>query len=157
MFPPIIHISRSINTTQIITTADRTYILPGPAKIYINNTTLQSYPSIWGSDSLEFRPSRWLTSDSTLGNPHFITPARGTYLPWSGGPRSCPGQKMSQVEFVAVMLTLFKRCRAAPVVKEGESVEDARRRFVDLMEDSQPRLTLQMNRPQDLALRWLRR
>lgn len=64
---------------------------------------------------------------------------------------------MSQVEFVAVMATLFGKCSAEPMVGEGESVEEGRERLVRAMEDSQPVLTLRMNRPGDVKIRWRRR
>jgi cytochrome P450 len=86
-----------------------------------------------------------------------MTPPRGTYLPWSVGPRICPGQKMSQVEFVSVIVTLFRRCTAEPMLRDGESVQQARQRLLELVQDSQPVLTLQMNRPQDVCLKWAAR
>ena len=61
---------------------------------------------------------------------------------------------MSQVEFVAVVATLFRRCSARPVVREGESTQLARQRLLDLLQDSQPVLTLQMNRPEDNHIHW---
>jgi cytochrome P450 len=78
-------------------------------------------------------------------------------MPWSGGPRVCPGQKMSQVEFVAVIATIFKRYTVAPVLEKGETVEAARERLRGVMLDSQPRLTLQMNKPHEVKLKWSRR
>jgi len=78
-------------------------------------------------------------------------------MPWSVGPRVCPGQKMSQVEFVAVIATLFRRCSALPVVREGESTELARQRLLHLLQDSQPVLTLQINKPEDVHIHWAKR
>ncbi|QVM07287.1 hypothetical protein D8B26_001989 [Coccidioides posadasii str. Silveira] len=61
-----------------------------------------------------FRPSRWINhSDNTI-----FQPPRGSYLPWSAGPRNCPGQKMAQVEFVGVFLTLFRYHRLEAVRHE---------------------------------------
>ncbi|KAJ0322762.1 hypothetical protein COL5a_008588 [Colletotrichum fioriniae] len=97
-------------------------------------------------------------------------PHRGTFLPWSSGPRTCPGQKMAQVEFVTVLATLFHQCTIEPVPEDGDestttqsttttemAAAQARQRLLDLMQDSQPRLTLQMNRPEDVCLRWTKR
>ena len=81
----------------------------------------------------------------------------GTFLPWSSGPRRCPGIKMSQVEFVAVMATIFREYRVSPMVSEGETMEMAKERLEAVMYDSQPRITMQMNRPQDAKLKWARR
>jgi cytochrome P450 len=63
-------------------------------------------------------------------------------MPWSSGPRTCPGQKISQVEFVSVVMTLFRKCSVEPVVEKGQSVEQARERLLGILQDSQPVLTL---------------
>jgi hypothetical protein len=65
--------------------------------------------------------------------------------------------KMAQVEFLAVMLTLFRKARVSPVTGGAETMETARERLKGLMKDSQPRITLQMNRPKDVVLRWVER
>ena len=113
---------------------------------------------IYGPDPEAFRPTRWLpnTSRNTLPGPEdeFFEPPRSSFLPWSAGPRSCPGQKMAEVEFVAVMCRVFGGWRVSPVIFEGETLEGARERLKDVVRDSQPRTTLQMNRPRDLVLRW---
>lgn len=64
---------------------------------------------------------------------------------------------MSQVEFVAVIATLFRRCNAQPVIKKGEDTDGARQRLLGLMQDSQAMLTLQMNRPKDVLIQWTER
>lgn len=145
------------------------FTLRAPCAIYINTVALHTSPSTWGPDALTFNPARWLQPSVSGDNDndseapqqqqqqHLMTPPRGAFLPWSGGPRVCPGQKMSQVEFVTVIATLFRRCAAEPVPREGESMPQARQRLLDLTQDSQPILTLQMNRPQDVRLRWTKR
>ncbi|GKT86482.1 cytochrome P450 [Colletotrichum tofieldiae] len=130
-----------------------------PAVVYINTVALHTSPSTWGPDALDFKPARWLqpASGEADAAPQLMTPPRGAFLPWSGGPRMCPGQKMSQVEFVTVIATLFRKCTAEPVPKKGESMEQARQRLLALTQDSQPIVTLQMKRPKDVHLRWTRR
>lgn len=109
-------------------------------------------PAIWGQDALDFKPTRWL-----LDGGSFYQPPRSTFLPWSGGPRVCPGMKMAQVEFVAVMVTIFRSHKVSAVPRDGETMEMAREKLKGVMADSQPIVTLQMNRPQDVVLRWERR
>lgn len=62
--------------------------------------------------------------------------------------------KMAQVEFVAVMFAVFRRARASPVVRGSETKKMAAERLKTLMQDSQPRITLQMNKPKEVVLRW---
>ena len=152
VYPPVIHISRYIRTDQTIKTSTSTHTIPAPAKVYINVAGLHLNSTIWGPDALKFNPTRWLPSTED-----FFTPAKGTFLPWSGGPRICPGMKMAQVEFVAVIATLFRYCRCEVVLKEGETSEQASLRLEGVMQESQPRLTLQMDNPEDVVLRWTKR
>lgn len=151
------HVGRTTHKTQIIVANNNTYQVQGPCRVSVNSAGLHTSPSVWGHDSLTFKPTRWLTPDSRLGSTKLITPDRGTFIPWSGGPRVCPGQKMSEVEFIAVMVTIFAACDVEPVTQGTETIDQARKRLTQLMQDSQPRLTLQMNRPEGVKLRWLRR
>ena len=143
----------------------------------INLQALHTDPKTWGSDSLTWRPSRWLASaqprktsslppssqDTATGNTAateaLLEPVRGTFAPWSdGSPRVCPGRKIAQVEFVAVMVALFRAHRVRPVLRAGgETTEAARQRLQDILEDSRiTSITLQMRRPRDAALEWVR-
>ncbi|TVY49350.1 putative cytochrome P450, partial [Lachnellula occidentalis] len=99
--------------------------------IQISSPDIHTNPEIWGVDAEEFRPSRWLKDDGKLHEP-----APGEFLPWSFGPRLCPGIKMSQVEFLATMWEIFCGWRIEIVQREGETVEDARKRAGALVEDS---------------------
>jgi hypothetical protein len=77
-------------------------------------------------------------------------------VPWSAGPRVCPGQKMAQVEFTAIFLTLFRRHRIeiVPLVDEEEreeSEEEWKARLDALMKDSISILTLQMKGVYDVG------
>ncbi|KAK0634548.1 cytochrome P450 [Bombardia bombarda] len=124
---PVPHIGRSIPHPTSIEVRGKTHQLPGRSILYINETCMQVLPSIWGADSLEFKPSRWIEPGGELGAEKLVTPERNTFLPWSGGPRVCPGQKMAQVEFVTVMAATFSRCRVEPVAK-GARRQRRRRR-----------------------------
>lgn len=64
---------------------------------------------------------------------------------------------MAQTEFLSVIYTIFSKYRAEPALEEGESLDHGRSRMAAVIEDSQPRLTLQMNRPDDLKLKWVLR
>ncbi|OAP63844.1 hypothetical protein AYL99_03071 [Fonsecaea erecta] len=173
LFPPLTHIAKQTNSSHdvsITTPSGRSYHIPTNTIIYVNTVSLHLDPSTWGDDATTFRPSRWFVSppadvvapsrthpDYTIAQALRTMP-KGTYLPWSSGPRSCPGQKMSQVEFVSVFMTIFAhyRCEAVPVHPD-ETPDHVRHRCEAVMADSQPKLTLQMVRNQDLKLRWMER
>jgi cytochrome P450 len=118
--------------------------------IYISAQSIHSDPKIWGSDVLEFRPSRWIDASGSL-----ITPPKGTFLPWSGGPRICPGMKMSQVEFVATFATIFRSTRCEPLRLGRKEPEELRKELRDCMKDSISKLTLQVKDPKVVKLRWM--
>jgi cytochrome P450 len=153
---------------KVITIPPKTMVIPSYAAVH-------THPRFWGEDAGEWRPGRWIIPGQSTPDPAGDTPAsapdatpfdevtlldprRGTYIPWSEGERSCPGKKFSQVEFVATMAALFRAWRVAPVRRRGESVDEARRRIMDLVEkDSAQVLLLQMLHPERAVVSWKRR
>lgn len=160
LFTPLIHISKQTRAAQTITTSRGTYRFPANTTTYIDTVALHLDPEIWGNlnlaageqeavdDAQHFRPSRWLNPP---GSPqtHF-QPPKGSYIPWSAGPRVCPGQKMAQVEFVAIFLTLLKQHRIEAVPLVGESGVAVEKRLDARMKNSISILTLQMNNVYDV-------
>lgn len=141
---------------------------------------MHKMPRYWGPDSLVWRPSRWIISSSStttrrtgdadvddhqdiksvtspsLDTESILEPQKGTYMPWSDGPRACPGKKFAQVEFVAVLISLLRHHRVRPTVRDGESEEKARRRILDVVNDSAIFFTLQMRRPAEAMVSWVK-
>lgn len=152
-------------TPQSLTVGGKTLVLPPKTMVVPSYASLQTDPKFWGNDSLDWRPSRFIKSPDfamTTTNPlygeEFITPVRGTHLAWSGGARDCVGRKFSQVEFVAVIASLFRDWRVAPVLADGETPETSRKRVLTQIEtDSAPVLLLQMLHPGRSPLVWSRR
>lgn len=154
--------------SQSLALGDKTYILPSSTAININVQALHTDPQTWGSDALDWRPSRWLRASSSTFSSHdnhtlpmaeetFIEPEAGTFIPWADGPRECVGRKFSQVEFVAVLASLFRQYRVRPVVKNGEVEADAKRALVHMVDDSAiSAITLQMLEPRSRSLKWER-
>jgi cytochrome P450 len=170
LFTPVIHVARDTNAPQTIETSHATYHIPAGCFTYIDGVALHLDPDLWRDlnkkspeeapqtgdsrpDEYAFRPSRWVNppgSQSAL-----FQPPRGAYIPWSGGPRVCPGQKMAQVEFTAIFLTLFRRHRieVVPLVVDGqeETTAQTNARLDALMKDSISVLTLQMKGVYDVS------
>ncbi|KAH7018085.1 cytochrome P450 [Microdochium trichocladiopsis] len=192
IFPVVTMLMRSTTVPQTIpcsptsateSTKLPTLSIPAPCAVYVNTVALHTSRATWGEeDAMDFNPARWvkpatgtresaetveaedaapetLISSSGAGG---VTP--GSFLGWSSGPRKCPGQKMSQVEFVAVIATLFGRCRVEPDIGSDpagsdektreESLCAARQRLLDVAQDSGILFTLAMNKPRDVRLRW---
>jgi cytochrome P450 len=152
--------------TQTLNVGGKTLILPPNTMMCLSSAALQSDPRWWGSDSLTWRPSRFIKpagSESTakktgIHEEEFVQGRRGSFVGWSEGARDCPGRKFSQVEFVATMASLFRDSRVDPVQLEGETIEAARKRVLNLIEtDSGMVLLLQMLHPERAPLIWSKR
>ncbi|KAF2651590.1 cytochrome P450 [Lophiostoma macrostomum CBS 122681] len=139
-----------------------TYVIPRNTLVIPHHVAVHTHPKYWGGDSLEWRPSRWITRDehpaSPLDGEKVVTPRKGSFLAWTEGLRVCPGKKFSQVEFVAAIAAVFRDWYVEPVRLGGESMEDARRRVAKLVEeDTGQVLLLQMLHPEKAPLVWKRR
>lgn len=150
-FTPVIHSTRYISQPQQLVDAEGLHQLTPPMDVLVSAQSIHFDPTIWGADVSDFRPSRWLDDDSG----QLITPAKGTFIPWSGGPRVCPGMKMSQVEFVATMATLFRSAECKPLQIGSETATQLRGEFLKLMDASIAKLTLQLAEPKRVQLQWL--
>ncbi|KAI2848382.1 hypothetical protein CBS11852_2944 [Aspergillus niger] len=141
LFTPVLHSTRCVAATQQIADSDGTHVLTPPMNVFVSQQSIHRDPNIWGSDVDEFRPTRWLDDAGQV-----VTPAKGTFIPWSAGPRICPGMKMSEVEFVGAMATLFRHARCEPMQKG---------KLLQQMDDSISKLTLQVRELREVQLRWV--
>ncbi|KAJ5676144.1 hypothetical protein N7462_009041 [Penicillium macrosclerotiorum] len=150
IFTPVAHSTRAIfHPTSVISSQGTTHHLTPPLDIYAETAILNISPAFWGDDALEFRPSRWIDQSGQL-----ITPEKGTFMPWSGGPRVCPGLKMSEVEFVATMVTLFRSARCEPHALPGDGPGDPTLRLQRVVQRPITKMTLAVRNPEDVQLKW---
>jgi len=162
LYGSIVFIPKTTNLhPQTLSLHNKEYLLPPNTAVNINVQALHTSPKTWAPDPLTWRPKRWLhqpTAGSPIGTEHFIDPNPGTYIPWAAGPRVCVGRKFSQVEFVAVMATLFQQNRVRPALRPGQSEEEGRRALMDMVEESAITfITLQMREPGRVPLVWEKR
>lgn len=148
------------------------YTMPPETEVKLDLAALHHDPNNWGPDPLEFRPDRWVPSASQqngsqqkradTGNGSYdyqseslIAPTPGTFVPWTGGPRVCPGKKFSQVEFTRVILGMFRDgARVSVLVEDGESAEQARARVRKTADRPEVEFTLRMKDAEKIGLRW---
>ena len=183
---PLVPIAKSTGPRgdgpSTLTVNGRRIVIPAGTMLIPNHMAVHTHPRYWGSDSLKWRPSRWIltasldeklstydptTAPPTPANPQYLTqetllkPQKGSFIPWSEGIRNCPGKKFSQVEFVAAMACLFREWRVEPVPETAGEARDpslARGRFMELLERETGKvLLLQMMVPERFGLRWVRR
>jgi cytochrome P450 len=160
LYNPLPGIIKSTGATPSnITIGEEHFIVPPNARVILHTDAIHTHPKYWGADSLDWRPQRWIVSSgegrSGFEDETLLTPPQGAYAPWSGGARVCPGKKFGQVEFVAIMATLFHHHRVEPIPTSGESMEIARGRAVSAVKDSGVILLLQMLHPEMVGLRWI--
>ena len=146
IFTPLVHISKQTDKPQTIQTSKGKFWLPANSTVYINGVALHIDPAVWRNlnlaeneaaddeDEQVFRPTRWM--NPTGSQQALFQPPKGTYIPWSAGPRVCPGQKFAQVEFVTVFLTLLRHHRIEAVAMKNESPADVDKRLESRVKDS---------------------
>lgn len=68
----------------------------------ISNYSLHHNPSIWGPDHDQFKPDRWLASDTTSQD-------KLQYLmPFGAGHRMCIGRNIATINIVKIVTTLLR-------------------------------------------------
>ncbi|MCJ1309849.1 hypothetical protein MMC25_003510 [Agyrium rufum] len=100
--------------------------IPQGTQISLNFGAMQRDRDIWGVDADEFRPERWEKGD--LGaNTEGKDAHRDYYMPFSMGPRVCPGQQLALTESAYVLVHLVRRFRVMENRDEvSEFVEQSR-------------------------------
>lgn len=147
-------------------TVNERLLIPKNTMIRINSVALHTDPDTWGSDSLEWRPSRWILNDPPEPTSHDgSTPVDESYhsimerrlFAWSDGGRVCPGKKFSQVEIVAVLIQLFRNHRVSIIPQPEQTPEQARMDAYARVQNSIQTLTLHIANPEAVRLRWDKR
>ena len=72
--------------------------VPRGTQVSVNFGAMQRDNDIWGEDAEDFHPERW---ESMRTGWH--------YIPFSGGPRICPGQQIALIECAYVLARLVQR------------------------------------------------
>jgi cytochrome P450 len=131
---------------RLIKVRNRTYTLPPHTMIIPSYSALQTHPRHLGTNSLDWEPSRWITSpnpppaasksagtklNGILSSETFLEfpKEHNPFVAWGGGARICPGRKFSQVEFVGVLVGLSRKNRIRPLQLHGEDMGAARQRL----------------------------
>src|SRR4051812_40446974 len=114
---------------------------------------MQHNRTAWGPDHLAFRPSRFTDPAS----PEAEQAQRRHFLPWSRGPRQCPGMRIAQIEFIAVIVSILSRARVECARLAGETAEMAAKRTMKVVRNSSQAVALQVNKPRDVVIVWKER
>ncbi|KAJ7274475.1 cytochrome P450 [Mycena haematopus] len=107
-YPPVSYITRTARKDTVLTTSTPVTTLDGsttteisvPAETNILVSLLGSNrnPAIWGVDSLEWKPERWLSPlPQSVADAH-VPGIYSNLMTFNGGGRACIGFKFSQLE-----------------------------------------------------------
>ncbi|KAJ9654829.1 hypothetical protein H2198_006184 [Neophaeococcomyces mojaviensis] len=163
---PIVAIPKTVNEhPQALEIHGKQHVLPANTFVFVNNHAAQTDPAIWGPDSEEWNPDRWIKKgpnasregmSSAFDDEELLQPEHGAFLPWADGPRICIGKKFSQVEFVATIATLFSEYRVEPVRnKSSDNGSNINKELDEMLKDSEiATATLQMRQPKRVRLAW---
>lgn len=131
----------------------QTLVIPPRTSIISQVLATQTHPLYW-TDGMAWKPDRWIvssptaTEEASMSNGQQRTPLTGgstlekqlhdeeiwnpdktIFFPWSDGPLSCLGRKLSEVEFVAVLACILQKHRLSAKPKfEGETEQQIRQR-----------------------------
>ncbi|GAB7357366.1 hypothetical protein MBLNU459_g8311t1 [Dothideomycetes sp. NU459] len=160
LYTPVVHVIRTNKAPQELRSSNGIIRLPANSGVVIDNVALHLDPDLWQGinhcsdpshitysdsglpDECIFRPSRWINQAGSA-RPVY-QPPRGCFIPWGYGPRVCPGQKMGQVEFAAVVLRLLQHHRIEAVPRTDEGPKEVNNRLDKMLEESIPKMTLIM-------------
>ncbi|KAJ6015100.1 cytochrome P450 [Penicillium herquei] len=146
VFAPVNVLQKKIaDQPQSLQIGEKTVIFPPETYVFANIAAAHAYPEYWDEPE-KWNPSRWIKAaeNGDLNDESLITPARCTYFPWAEGPQNCPGNKFSQVEFVAVMARLLRDHRISAVSNPGETDEQLRTRVLAVTHDVDMQLLVRM-------------
>lgn len=111
LWPPTWGLSRHVAGT----TACGDWLIPAGSTVIVPLWVLHRVAASFADpDPERFEPGRWANR----------TPRPGEFLPFSGGPRWCPGERLARAELAAVVTTLARRTRLG---LRGEPRPDIRR------------------------------
>ncbi|TFK22383.1 cytochrome P450 [Coprinopsis marcescibilis] len=86
-------------------------LVPKNTKIYLSVISSNRNPDLWGPDSFEWKPERWLSPLPESLNEAKIPGVYSNLMTFLGGGRACIGFKFSQLEMKVVLCVLLQSFR----------------------------------------------
>ncbi|KAJ7336321.1 cytochrome P450 [Mycena albidolilacea] len=119
LYPPVSFIPRTtrkdviLTTSTPLTTVDGSTVtevpVPAGTEIVVSILASNRNPAIWGPDSFEWKPERWLSSlPQSVADAH-VPGIYSNLMTFNGGGRACIGFKFSQLEMKVVLCLLVER------------------------------------------------
>ncbi|PYH44072.1 cytochrome P450 [Aspergillus saccharolyticus JOP 1030-1] len=97
-FTLVLHSTRAVLESQQLVSETGTYYFQPPVMVTVSAVAIHFDERNLRLDVAAFKPSRWIGDETG----RVKVPPKVTFLPWSGGPRICPGVKIAQCEPIPV-------------------------------------------------------
>lgn len=88
-------------------------VVPKGTSLMIMPCAIHLNPLIWGPDPEKFDPDRWDNLTGEAAKPH-------SFATFGMGPRGCPGQVYTRLEFKAVIVAVMRRFKFYEIRRDGE-------------------------------------
>ncbi|KAJ8488872.1 hypothetical protein ONZ45_g13796 [Pleurotus djamor] len=115
LFPPVPFVRRTTLKTRSIPYTNSkgepdSVVIPQGTTLFVGIAAANRLQSIWGDDSREWKPERWLRPEAG-NNEHKLPGIYAGTLSFLGGGRSCVGYKLADIEMKIIISTLVSRFR----------------------------------------------
>jgi len=120
--------------------------VPKGTEIFLNVTACNTDPAIWGPDSLQWKPDRWLQPLPVSVSSARIPGVFSNMMTFLGGGRACIGFKFSQLEMKVVLFLLIESFRFSLPAGQEISWQTQRIGKPSVVGVSDPRLPLMVER-----------
>ncbi|KAG9309955.1 cytochrome P450 [Chiua virens] len=104
MVLPSSYFSPGSKENPSVETGKFSVVVPAGSIVIIDVWALHMNPLYWGEDAAEFKPERFIDTES------YQWP-RDAFLPFSGGARSCIGQRFALAEMIGIVASVVRRYR----------------------------------------------
>ncbi|KAJ8494947.1 hypothetical protein ONZ45_g13060 [Pleurotus djamor] len=113
LFPPVPFVRRTTLKTRSIPYTNSkgepdSVVIPQGTTLFVGIAAANRLQSIWGDDSREWKPERWLRPEAG-NNEHKLPGIYAGTLSFLGGGRSCVGYKLADIEMKIIISTLVSR------------------------------------------------
>jgi cytochrome P450 len=111
LYPPVPVNTRTATQTTVLPTGGgpdgkSPVLIPKGSSVAFSIYSMHRRPDLYGMDAALFRPERW---EEDMPSKYDLVTAKWTYIPFHGGPRSCPGSMYFRVDHLSLLTASDRR------------------------------------------------
>eukprot|EP00747_Dinoflagellata_sp_TGD_P091089 gnl/TRDRNA2_/TRDRNA2_164938_c1_seq1.p1 gnl/TRDRNA2_/TRDRNA2_164938_c1~~gnl/TRDRNA2_/TRDRNA2_164938_c1_seq1.p1 ORF type:complete len:711 (+),score=126.19 gnl/TRDRNA2_/TRDRNA2_164938_c1_seq1:37-2169(+) len=103
---PPVYTRRALVEEKVPTSDGRIWTIPAGQDILLSIYNMHRNPAVWGDDAGEFKPMRFGPLDKP---PPTEASTDYKFIPFSAGPRKCPGDQFALMEATTVVASMLRR------------------------------------------------